>query len=160
MQRHGLALTLDAAGLPLRLHWSLTVDPATGVLLRRTRLEHTGVAPVDLRGALSVSTQVVGRLEPCGRSPGHGPARGRCVRSGPTIRRSCWRAGRQDRFEYQPWLPPTVDDATVIVQLAASGNWHRHVRHRDDGLFISGGLPEVGFQTELRAGGGARTCPR
>ncbi len=55
-------------------------------------------------------------------------------------------------FEYQPWLAATVDDATVIVQLEAPANWHLHVRHRDDGLFISGGLPEVGFQTELRAG--------
>ena len=150
---HGLALTLDAAGLPLRLHWSLTEDPATGVLLRRTRLEHTGGAPVDLRGALSVSTQVVGRLEAVRTITGSWSSEGqvRTIRPDNTPILLESRSGKTG-FEYQPWLAATVDDATVIVQLAASANWHLHVRHRDDGLFISGGLPEVGFQTELRAG--------
>lgn len=152
-QGDGLALTLDAAGLPLRLHWSLIADPATGVLLRRTRLEHVGGDPVDLRGALSVSAQVVGRLEAVRTVTGSWSSEGqvRTIRPDNTPILLESRSGKTG-FEYQPWLAATVDDATVIVQLAASANWHLHVRHRDDGLFISGGLPEVGFQTELRAG--------
>lgn len=152
-QADGLALTLDAAGLPLRLHWSLIADPATGVLLRRTRLEHVGGDPVDLRGALSVSAQVVGRCEAVRTVTGSWSSEGqvRTIRPDNTPILLESRSGKTG-FEYQPWLAATVDDATVIVQLAASANWHLHVRHRDDGLFISGGLPEVGFQTELRAG--------
>jgi alpha-galactosidase len=150
---NGLALILDAAWLPLRLHWSLTADPATGVLLRQTRLEHRGGAPVDLRGALSVSAQVVGRLETVQTITGSWSSEGqvRTIRPDNTPILLESRSGKTG-FEYQPWLAATVDDATVIVQLAASANWHLHVRHRDDGLFISGGLPEVGFQTELREG--------
>lgn len=149
----GLSLVLDAVGLPLRLWWSLDHDSDTGVLLRRSRLEHTGGAPIDIRGALSVSAQVVGRLGVVRYVTGSWSSEGqvREVRPDNTPILLESRSGKTG-FEYQPWVAAEVDGATVIVQLAVSGNWHLHVRHRDDGLFISGGLPEVGFQTELRAG--------
>ena len=42
------------------MHLTLTTDPATGSGLRQSRLEYPGGAPVDIRGALSLSALVAG----------------------------------------------------------------------------------------------------
>ena len=146
-------LVLEAEHHPLRLRWTLQYDAATSALSRRTELVHTGGAPIDVRGALSFSTQIVGEFSEIRYVTGSWSSEGqvRAIRPDNT---PIWLESRSGKtgFEYQPWLAASTDAATVLVQLAWSGNWHIHARHRDDGLFVSGGLPEVGFQTELRSG--------
>jgi alpha-galactosidase len=151
--RDRFTLLLEARHHPLRLHWTLEHDAETGVLLRRTTLEHTGGAPIDIRGALSFSTQIVGEIREIRYVTGSWSSEGqvRTIRPDNTPILMESRSGKTG-FEYQPWLAATVGEATVLIQLGWSGNWHMHARHRDDGLFVSGGLPEVAFQTELRAG--------
>ena len=148
-------LTLMLRGLhhPLICHWSLTLHPATAALYRETRIEHAGGAPVDIRGALSFSTLVPGEIQSvsyiAGAWLGEGQVRSIRPDLTPILLES--RSGKTG-FEYQPWLAVTTPGAVTLVQLAASANWHIHARHRADGLYVSGGLPEVGFQHELRAG--------
>jgi len=148
-----LSLTLRGLHHPLICHWSLTLHPATGALLRETRIEHSGGAPVDIRGALSFSTLVPGDIESVSYIAGAWVGEGqlRTIRPDLTPILLESRSGKTG-FEYQPWLAVTTPGAVTLVQLAVSANWHIHARRRADGLYISGGLPEVGFQHELRAG--------
>lgn len=146
-------LTLHAQNHPLRLDWSLRYHPESGALLRETTVTHTGGAPVDLRGALSLSVLVAGPVNGLTYVTGawahEGQVRHIIPDHTPLLLES--RSGKTG-FEYQPYLAIDTPGATVVVELFWSGNWQIHARQRDDGLFVSAGLPDAGFQTELRTG--------
>ena len=146
-------LRLQGETYPLMLVATFRTDAATGSILRQTTIHHRGDAPIDLRGALSLSALVAGPVTGVTYVSGAWAAEGQ-VRHivpdhTPILLES--RSGKTG-FEYQPYIALDTPGATVVVQLYWSGNWQIHARQRDDGMFVSAGLPDAGFQTELRPG--------
>lgn len=146
-------LRLGAANHPLAIHLTFTTDTTTGSILRQSRIEHLGGSPVDIRGALSLSALVAGPVTGLTYVSGAWAHEGqvRHVRPDHTPILLESRSGKTG-FEYQPYLAIETPDATVVIELFWSGNWQIHARQRSDGLYVSAGLPDAGFQTELRAG--------
>jgi alpha-galactosidase len=146
-----LALTSDSS--PLSLDWRLWADPTTGALIRQGTIRHGGGAPVTVTGALSLSTRIVGPVLGITTISGAWAAEGQ-VRHvvpdhTPILLES--RSGKTG-FEYQPWIAVETPGAVTIVALWWSGNWQIHARDHEDGISVSAGLPEAGFQAILHAG--------
>ena len=148
-----LTLRLTAEKYPLAMHLTVTTDAATGSILRQTTIEHLGGAPVDIRGALSLSALVAGPVTGVTYVTGawahEGQVRHIVPDHTPILLES--RSGKTG-FEFQPYIALETPGATVLAQLFWSGNWQIHARQRDDGMLVTAGLPDAGFQTELRAG--------
>lgn len=144
---------LQGASHPVAMELVFTTDAATGSILREARLDHLGGPPLDIRGALSLSALVTGPVTGLTYLDGAWAAETqvRHIRPDHTPLLLESRSGKTG-FEYHPYLAAHTPDATVVVSLMWSGNWQIHARHRDDGLYVSAGLPDAGFQTELQPG--------
>jgi alpha-galactosidase len=149
----GVVLRLSGATHPVAMDITFATDSATSSIVRDARLDHLGGASLDVRGALSLSMLIPGPVDGLTYLDGAWAAETqvRHIRPDHTPLLLESRSGKTG-FEYHPYLAAHTPDATYIISLLCSSNWQIHARHHDDGLYVSAGLPDSGFQTELREG--------
>jgi alpha-galactosidase len=149
-----LRVSLHAATAPLRADLLFRVD-GTGVLVRETKIVHTGGAgePVLLSGVPSFALALPEAFDDAVFLSGEWGEETQVnavpLRQTPIYLES--RAGRTG-FEYNPWLALQAPGVTVTAQLFWSGNWHLAGRQGPGATYLSGGLPEHGFSHELSPG--------
>jgi alpha-galactosidase len=145
-----LRIVLAAEDVPLHAELAFTVDAASGMLVRRTALHHTGIgAPVDVTGSLSFHARVHEPLDRLLHLAGAW-AHETQVRHGqpdaPLHMES--RAGKTG-FDFQPYVALLTGTSAYVCELLWSGNWQMQVTPQPDGATLSAGLNDWRFRHRL-----------
>lgn len=151
-----LAIVLVAEAPPLECTVCFSVDRASGMLLRSTRLRHFGApegAAIPVTGALSFWLTLRGTVERAAYLTGAWGAEAQATNEdgGRATLLLDSRTGKTG-FAFQPWLALQGAGATTVFQLLWSGNWSIEARMRPATTTVAGGLHDWGLAHDLAPG--------
>lgn len=152
--RYTRALTLKAVDHPLEADVSFMLDAATGFLVRRTVLRHSGgPETIDLRATLGLFVAVHEQVEQIFYLTGEWQEEAAIVRATPangavTLESRTGKTG----FEFQPYVALRTHRSTYLCQILWSGNWTLKIEPRGEGAIVQGGFNNWRFRHHLHAG--------
>ncbi|MBS0560611.1 MAG: alpha-galactosidase [Proteobacteria bacterium] len=146
-----LRLSLRAVALPLAADVAFAIDAASGILVRRTTVRHTGEGPpVTVRASQSIWLGIHERVDHLVYLSGSWAAEMETQRdralSGPLLLES--RVGKTG-FGAQPYVALRASGSTYLCQIFWSGNWALRVTPHAQGAAVLGGLNSWRFRHKL-----------
>jgi alpha-galactosidase len=149
------AITLQGKEVPLRAELRFTVDEESGVLRRRTLLQHTGDgASIDISQAGGMTALLPADIREVVHLAGRWGAEAQVQRMmlPQTALLLESRSGKSG-FEFSPYVALLSSQHTYFAQLCWSGNWQYYIRRQPSGrVVLAGGLNSWGFMHKLGAG--------